>query len=191
MGTYDGFANLGTYNLITGKTKSLGSCDFGYRLVHVRPDRIYAIRYGMNQGPAVVEIRGEHEKVIYRNKQLTTNLDVSQVYLGNSHVPAFLIVDQGHEVTKAIIKVHGGPRLQEKPYWSAKHELLTQRGQAILAINYRGSSGYGRSFEKLGSIQSQIRDLQSAISYLSINHDLSSRDIAIWSESYAANLFWS
>lgn len=45
-----------------------------------------------------------------------------------------------------VLKVHGGP--WSRDYWGMNRvvQLLANRGYAVLQINYRGSSGYGRSF---------------------------------------------
>ncbi|MBC8285267.1 MAG: S9 family peptidase [Nitrospinae bacterium] len=53
-----------------------------------------------------------------------------------------------------ILLIHGGP--WERYYWpnyrfSSFRQFLANRGYAILQINFRGSSGYGRSFKKAGS----------------------------------------
>lgn len=46
----------------------------------------------------------------------------------------------------AVIMVHGGPGGQSKRGYSVMAQLLANQGYAVLAINNRGSSGYGQSF---------------------------------------------
>lgn len=46
----------------------------------------------------------------------------------------------------AIIYVHGGPGGQTTRGYSAQMQLLANAGYAVLGINNRGSSGYGKSF---------------------------------------------
>ena len=45
-----------------------------------------------------------------------------------------------------IVLVHGGPTGQSSVGYNAAVALLTTRGYAALAVNYRGSSGYGKAY---------------------------------------------
>lgn len=44
------------------------------------------------------------------------------------------------------VLVHGGPQARDNWGYSSYVQFLANRGYAVLQINYRGSSGYGRSF---------------------------------------------
>jgi dipeptidyl aminopeptidase/acylaminoacyl peptidase len=46
----------------------------------------------------------------------------------------------------AIIHIHGGPTGQQRAAYSADAAFFTSRGYAFLAVNYRGSTGYGRAY---------------------------------------------
>ena len=50
----------------------------------------------------------------------------------------------------AVILVHGGPHSRD--YWGFNPEvqLLASKGYAVVQVNFRGSSGFGWDFEKLG-----------------------------------------
>ena len=49
-----------------------------------------------------------------------------------------------------IVLVHGGPTGQARSNFSANVQFFATRGYAVLAVNYRGSTGYGRAYmEKL------------------------------------------
>jgi dipeptidyl aminopeptidase/acylaminoacyl peptidase len=45
-----------------------------------------------------------------------------------------------------VLVIHGGPYLRD--YWgfSSVHQWLANRGYAVLSVNYRGSTGYGKAF---------------------------------------------
>jgi dipeptidyl aminopeptidase/acylaminoacyl peptidase len=53
---------------------------------------------------------------------------------------------QGSGLPPAIIYIHGGPTDQSVASYSADTAFFTSRGYAVLRVNYRGSSGYGRTY---------------------------------------------
>lgn len=46
----------------------------------------------------------------------------------------------------AIITIHGGPTSQKVASYSAASQFFATRGFAVLEVNYRGSTGYGRRY---------------------------------------------
>lgn len=52
-----------------------------------------------------------------------------------------------------VILVHGGPWSRDKYGFNAEHQWLANRGYAVLSVNYRGSTGFGRAFVNLGNLQ--------------------------------------
>ena len=45
-----------------------------------------------------------------------------------------------------IVLVHGGPTSQAKAGWKSEAQFFATRGYAVLFVNYRGSTGYGREY---------------------------------------------
>jgi dipeptidyl aminopeptidase/acylaminoacyl peptidase len=45
-----------------------------------------------------------------------------------------------------LVYVHGGPTGSSATTWTPRHQFWLARGWAVLAPNYRGSSGYGRAY---------------------------------------------
>jgi dipeptidyl aminopeptidase/acylaminoacyl peptidase len=45
-----------------------------------------------------------------------------------------------------VLMVHGGPWARDEWGFSAFHQWLADRGYAVLAVNYRGSTGFGKAF---------------------------------------------
>lgn len=67
-------------------------------------------------------------------------------------VDAFLTMpaDQPSSVP-LIVMPHGGPiGVSDSRYFAPDAQWLALNGYAVLQVNYRGSSGYGRSFERAG-----------------------------------------
>ncbi|MUP46226.1 S9 family peptidase [Gramella sp. BOM4] len=63
----------------------------------------------------------------------------------------------------ALVWVHGGPGGQSRVGYSALIQYLVNHGYAILAVNNRGSSGYGASFYKMDDKNHGEKDLQDVI----------------------------
>jgi dipeptidyl aminopeptidase/acylaminoacyl peptidase len=45
-----------------------------------------------------------------------------------------------------VLNVHGGPWARDEFGYHAEHQWLANRGYAVLSVNYRGSSGFGKNF---------------------------------------------
>jgi len=45
-----------------------------------------------------------------------------------------------------VLNVHGGPWARDDWGYDLEHQLLANRGYAVLAVNYRGSTGLGKDF---------------------------------------------
>jgi len=49
-----------------------------------------------------------------------------------------------------VLYVHGGPWARDLWGYDAYHQWLANRGYAVLSVNYRGSTGFGKSFINAG-----------------------------------------
>jgi dipeptidyl aminopeptidase/acylaminoacyl peptidase len=48
----------------------------------------------------------------------------------------------------AVVWPHGGPEWQEKNIFNKYFQILTNRGYIVIAPNFRGSTGFGKSFQR-------------------------------------------
>jgi dipeptidyl aminopeptidase/acylaminoacyl peptidase len=48
-----------------------------------------------------------------------------------------------------VLSIHGGPEAQEHPVYNPLYQYLLSRGVAVLATNIRGSTGYGKTYQRL------------------------------------------
>lgn len=88
-------------------------------------------------------------------------------------VPAFLYKPrtvEGGQIP-VVLSIHGGPESQERPEYryAGLYQYLVYRGIAVLAPNIRGSTGYGKSYQKLiyhdwGG--ADLKDFEHAARYL-------------------------
>jgi dipeptidyl aminopeptidase/acylaminoacyl peptidase len=52
-----------------------------------------------------------------------------------------------------VLFVHGGPWARDAWGYNPIHQLLANRGYAVLSVNYRGSTGFGKKFLNAGNLQ--------------------------------------
>ena len=66
-------------------------------------------------------------------------------------VPAWLYRPEGPGPHPFVVSIHGGPEAQERPRYAydGLYQYLLSRGIGVLAPNIRGSTGYGRAYQKL------------------------------------------
>lgn len=69
-----------------------------------------------------------------------------------------------------VVDIHGGPWLRERwrPASYNGTQMLANRGYAVLNVNYRGSTGYGRAFMMAGARQTNDRlqrDIAEAVQW--------------------------
>ena len=50
-----------------------------------------------------------------------------------------------------VLNVHGGPWARDDWGFDAEHQLLANRGYAVLSVNFRGSTGFGKNFVNAGN----------------------------------------
>jgi dipeptidyl aminopeptidase/acylaminoacyl peptidase len=88
-----------------------------------------------------------------------------------------------------VLSIHGGPEAQERPryMYSGLYQYLLNRGFAVLAPNIRGSSGYGKTYQKLIHRDwggAELRDIEQAAKYLQSLDWVDSNRIAVYGGSF-------
>jgi dipeptidyl aminopeptidase/acylaminoacyl peptidase len=97
-----------------------------------------------------------------------------------------LIASEKNKVP-ALVWVHGGPGGQSRVGYFALVQYLINHGYAILAVNNRGSSGYGKSFYKMDDLNHGDKDLKDCIwgkKWLQEQNYIDSNKIGIIGGSY-------
>lgn len=81
-----------------------------------------------------------------------------------------------------LVNVHGGPTGTARAALNPMHQFWTSRGFAVLDLNHRGSTGYGRKFRQLLNGQwgvVDIEDIVAAVQYLIDDKQVAPEKIAI------------
>ncbi len=86
-----------------------------------------------------------------------------------------------------IVNVHGGPWSRDAWGFSPEVQWMANRGYAVLQINYRGSTGYGKSFVNAGNKQwskAMQDDLTDGVDWAIKQGIADPKRIAIYGGSY-------
>jgi dipeptidyl aminopeptidase/acylaminoacyl peptidase len=97
-----------------------------------------------------------------------------------------LQADKNNKVP-ALVWVHGGPGGQSRVGFSNSIQYLVNHGYAVLAVNNRGSSGYGKTFYKLDNKDHSNGDLKDCVwgkKWLTQQDYIDSSAIGIYGGSY-------
>jgi dipeptidyl aminopeptidase/acylaminoacyl peptidase len=77
-------------------------------------------------------------------------------------------VDSEKKNLPTVVLVHGGPWVRDTWEYNSEVQFLANRGYVVLQVNYRGSSGYGKSFMLAGDKEwgkKMHQDILDAVSY--------------------------
>ena len=56
-----------------------------------------------------------------------------------------------------VLLVHGGPWARDGYGYNRTHQWLANRGYAVLSVNFRGSTGFGKDFINAGNLEWRAR----------------------------------
>jgi dipeptidyl aminopeptidase/acylaminoacyl peptidase len=113
------------------------------------PPELYRADLGTGTVEALTEARGEglpDPSTLVEPEVIRYPSD------GGVRVPALLYRPAGAGAPApcpAVISIHGGPEYQAFPAYDPLHQYLLSRGIAVLEPNYRGSTGFGRAYQRL------------------------------------------
>jgi dipeptidyl aminopeptidase/acylaminoacyl peptidase len=86
-----------------------------------------------------------------------------------------------------VLDVHGGPWARESWGYDSQHQLLANRGYAVLTVNFRGSTGFGKKFVNAGNLEwagKMHDDLLDAVDWAVKQKIADPKRIAIMGGSY-------
>ncbi len=86
-----------------------------------------------------------------------------------------------------IVNPHGGPWARDEWGWNPEVQFLANRGYAVLQLNFRGSTGYGKKFWELGFKQwgkTMQNDLTDGVQWLIKEGIADPKRVGIYGGSY-------
>jgi len=99
----------------------------------------------------------------------------------------YLPAGHGRVPQPAVVWPHGGPTLQEYDMWGAYLQSISQSGFAVLAPNFRGSTGYGAEFRDMNLSDlggGDLEDVVAGAKWLAKQREIDKSKIAIFGASY-------
>jgi dipeptidyl aminopeptidase/acylaminoacyl peptidase len=179
----DGYSRLHVRDQSTGQAVNLPSIPEGaITVLRVSPDgRQIGFLLNQPQHPAEVFILNLATAAV---TQLTssawggidpTTLIRPQLVRFPTHdgrqIPAFLYRPRGRGPFPVVLSIHGGPEAQELPVYASSglYQYWASRGIGVLAPNVRGSTGYGKTYQRLIHRDwggDELKDFDAAARYL-------------------------
>ena len=152
----------------------------------------------MNPGDIFVyDIKKETTKQITNSlvggvskKGLTKAKDIFYESFDGLRIHALFFIPKGLKKdgkNPAIVWPHGGPEHQEMHNFSKYIQVLTNAGYIVIAPNFRGSTGYGKKFQKMiykdwGG--AEFKDVLGSVDYLKKSGYVDPKKIAVVGGSF-------
>ncbi len=165
-----------------------------------RSEKKMRLAVGSSKGPGNIHVYDFDTKELKKITN-TLNPEINEQDLVSAQVVRYKSFDgleipaiyyKPHPATKknkvpAIVMVHGGPGGQAGQFYFSLTQYLVNHGYAVLDVNNRGSSGYGKTFFKMDNRNHGDKDLKDVVwgkKYLQSLDYIDSSKIAILGGSY-------
>ncbi|HEV2445980.1 MAG TPA: S9 family peptidase, partial [Candidatus Sulfopaludibacter sp.] len=123
---------------------SKGACSVVLSSSDSRPNEVFASENGKLR-----QLTHQND-ALFSELQLGAVEDVSFKSKDGTEVHGLLTRPAGYTGGKVplLLRIHGGPNGQDGHSFSSEHQWFAANGYAVLAVNYRGSSGRGQKFSR-------------------------------------------
>jgi len=159
-------------------------------IVRISSDRLYGIYYLYDEARGEIRLL-DNVFPWLKEESLAAKHPITFTSRDGYRVHGYLTLPKGTrpERLPLVVVPHGGPRWRD--CWEmgrfTEVQLFANRGYAVLKVNFRGSSGYGKRFLKAGFKQNGLNvqnDITDGIQYL-VDRKIADKDrIAIVGGSY-------
>lgn len=127
-------------------------------------DRYWVVAYLMDNGPAhyyLYERQAQKAEFLFTNRKSLEGLPLVKMYplvikardglnlVSYLTLPLWADPDGNARPEKPlpmVLNVHGGPWARDSWGYNSIHQWLANRGYAVLSVNFRGSTGFGKVF---------------------------------------------
>ena len=145
-------------------------------------DRIWIVAYLLDDGPVRYyryDRQGKEAQFLFTNRQALEGLPLAKMRTvvieardGLKLVSYYTLPVESegrpHDPLPMVLLVHGGPWGRDDWGYNPLHQLLANRGYAVLSVNFRSSTGFGKEFINSGNMEWGARmheDLLDAVAW--------------------------
>ena len=137
----------------------------------VKDDTIWTIAYTRDDGPVEYYIYDRAEQkaqYVFSNRPDLDDLPLAKMHptiitsrddltlVSYLPLPVWSDTDgdaRPDEALPMVLLVHGGPWARDQWGYNSMHQWLSNRGYAVLSVNFRGSTGFGKDFINAGNFE--------------------------------------
>jgi dipeptidyl aminopeptidase/acylaminoacyl peptidase len=173
---------------VTGFRPSIALSHDGSKVATVvtgprRPPEVWVAESGAGSSRPVTESRVG----VPSEEELVDVELISYPSFDGRDIPAWLYRPDVEGRMPVVLSIHGGPEAQELPLYHPLYQYLLTRGIAVMATNIRGSTGYGKSYQRL--IQrdwggGDMQDWEHAVKWLHAQDWVDADRIGVYGGSY-------
>ncbi len=189
----DGRDSIHRFDFATGSTSRVPSPRGVVTEVSARRNgSIHALVDSAEQSPRLVELGGDRLVEFAKEPAPSVPCESIEAEGPGGRVHAFLHRPLiGAAPYPTVFMVHGGPPMQDTDRWSPVTAALVDAGYAVVRVNYRGSTGYGRKWRdaliaRLGAIE--LEDIDAVRDRLEANGFVDPNRIAVAGASWGGYL---
>ncbi|GAB5497651.1 MAG: S9 family peptidase [Phycisphaerales bacterium] len=137
----------------------------------VADDSIWTLAYVRDDGPVeywIYDREAKKAEYVFSNRPALEDLPLAKMnptviesrdglnLVSYLTLPAWSDTDgdaRPDEALPMVLLVHGGPWARDQWGYNSYHQWLSNRGYAVLSVNFRGSTGFGKDFINAGNFE--------------------------------------
>lgn len=168
-------------------------------------DKFWTVAFVKDNGPVLYYLydrSAKNAEFLFSNRKDLENINLSKMHpvviksrddmnlISYLTLPSWTDADMNGKPNKAlpmVLFVHGGPWARDSWGYDPYHQWLANRGYAVLSVNYRGSTGFGKNFINASNLEwagKMHNDLIDAVNW-SVDEGIADKaKIAVMGGSY-------
>jgi dipeptidyl aminopeptidase/acylaminoacyl peptidase len=176
--TQQGIWNLALMDVDSGQPERIPLPFSEFGAPRVRGERAFFVAAGPHDPQALIELDLRSQEMSVLRSSFTEYIDPELI--AHPEPIEFATTDGEHayalyypptnpefesmgESPPLVVHVHGGPTAQSMATLNLQIQWFTSRGIAVVDVNYRGSSGYGRRYRDLLKGEWGVADVDDAV----------------------------
>ena len=162
-------------------------------------DRTWMVTIFDDDGPTryyLYDRRSKTSRYLFSNRPALEDLPLAKMYprviesrdglelVSYLSLPPWLDRDgdgRPSEPLPMVLLVHGGPWARDSWGYNSRHQWLANRGYAVLSVNYRGSTGFGKEFLNAANLEWSAKmhdDLVDVVQW-AIEHEIADPNVKV------------